>query len=179
MSVLARNLKSIRKALRCSQTAMAEILKIGFRTYVRYEAGQRDAPASMLVKMAKMANVSLEKLLTREVRREELVPVHGNANFPAPEVKQCNFQTGRVVFKKPAKEGFLLLDEQEKRLILMFRRLSPEIREESVARLAKIKKSAKALRRIEVDGKSVKIKSGHLKKIDRSLIKTLSRQTKP
>ena len=54
MSVLANNVRLIRKELRCTQSAMAEILKIGFRTYVRYEAGERDAPVSVLIKLARL-----------------------------------------------------------------------------------------------------------------------------
>ena len=44
MTILSNNLKVIRKNLNCTQTSLAEVLEIGFRTYVRYEAGERDAP---------------------------------------------------------------------------------------------------------------------------------------
>ena len=43
MSILAKNLKMIRKELGCTQSVMSGILKVGFRTFVRYEAGERDA----------------------------------------------------------------------------------------------------------------------------------------
>ena len=38
MSILAQNMKIIQRDLKCTQSAMSEILKVGFRTYVRYEA---------------------------------------------------------------------------------------------------------------------------------------------
>ena len=47
MTVLSENLKTIRKNLKCTQGALSEVLGIGFRTYVRYEAGERDAPVSI------------------------------------------------------------------------------------------------------------------------------------
>ncbi len=40
--------------------ALSEALEIGFRTYVRYEAGERNAP--VMVKLAKLGNVSLDRL---------------------------------------------------------------------------------------------------------------------
>ncbi len=65
MTILAKNLKVVRKELGCTQTMMADILKVGFRTFVRYEAGERDAPVAVLVKIARLGNISLEKFLNR------------------------------------------------------------------------------------------------------------------
>lgn len=67
MTVLAENLKTIRKGLPCTQMAISEVLEIGFRTYVRYEAGERDAPISVLIKIAKLGNISLDCLLTTKI----------------------------------------------------------------------------------------------------------------
>ena len=64
MTVLSENLKTIRKNLKCTQGTISEVLGIGFRTYVRYEAGERDAPVSLLVKMARLGELSLDRLLT-------------------------------------------------------------------------------------------------------------------
>ena len=74
MSILAKNVRLIRKELRCTQSAMAEILKIGFRTYVRYEAGERDAPVSVLIKLAHLGNISLEQLLTQVISNHDISP---------------------------------------------------------------------------------------------------------
>ena len=59
MTILSENLRTIRKKLNCTQMALSEVLEIGFRTYVRYEAGERDAPVSVMVKLAKLGKVSL------------------------------------------------------------------------------------------------------------------------
>jgi len=40
MTILSENLRTIRKHLNCTQMAISEVLDIGFRTYVRYEAGR-------------------------------------------------------------------------------------------------------------------------------------------
>jgi len=82
MSILSKNLKTIRKELRCTQSVMSEILKVGFRTYVRYEAGEGDAPVSVLVKIAKLGNLSLEQLLTVQVKSgviQDFIPFHQTA----------------------------------------------------------------------------------------------------
>ena len=71
MSILAKNLKTVRKELGCTQSVMSEILKVGFRTFVRYEGGTRDAPVSVLITIALLANISLEQLLTSEVDKND------------------------------------------------------------------------------------------------------------
>lgn len=124
MSILAKNLVTIRKELRCTQSAMAEILKVGFRTYVRYEAGERDAPVSVLVKVAKLANMSLELMLTTEVGAEDIVPLQAiDFQAPPPEVKKCDFRTGQIEFKKPSVRGLLVSDERERKLVGFFRKM--------------------------------------------------------
>ena len=72
MTILSGNLRSIRKRLNCTQMALSEVLEIGFRTYVRYEAGERDAPVSLMVKIAKLGKVSLDRLLTTKILLEDL-----------------------------------------------------------------------------------------------------------
>ncbi|NIQ01060.1 MAG: helix-turn-helix domain-containing protein, partial [Nitrospinaceae bacterium] len=117
MSILAKNLKIIRKELRCTQSAMADILKVGFRTYVRYEAGERDAPVSVLVKIARLGNISLERLLTSEVDPRNISPVQAvSKKASVPEVKSVNFQSGQVNFKNPSRQELLTTDESERKL---------------------------------------------------------------
>ena len=72
MTILAENLKTIRKHLNCTQMAISQVIEVGFRTYVRYEAGERDAPVSVLVKLARLGNISLDRLLTTKVTPEDL-----------------------------------------------------------------------------------------------------------
>ena len=75
MSVLAKNLKTVYKELGCTQYMMSGILNVGFRTYVRYEAGERDAPVSVLIKIARLGNVSLEQLLTTAIEPNDIAPL--------------------------------------------------------------------------------------------------------
>lgn len=127
MSILARNMKTIRKELKCTQGAMSEILNVGFRTYVRYEAGERDAPVNVLVKMARLSNVSLEQLLTQRLQSHNISPVMAERlDAPPPEVKACNLKTGTISFKAPARESLITLDESERRLLGGFRKMAPD-----------------------------------------------------
>ena len=73
MTVLSDNLKTIRKKLNYTQVALSEILGFGFRSYVRYEAGERDAPISVLVKLARFGKVSLDRFLTKKILENLLV----------------------------------------------------------------------------------------------------------
>lgn len=131
MSILARNIKTIRKELKCTQSAMSTILKVGFRTYVRYEAGERDAPVSVLVKMANLGNLSLETLLTKEVQPYNIIPIHGvAAGESKTEVKEANFRGGQISFRRPARERLLSIDDSEKKLLAIFRKMDPDLQDE-------------------------------------------------
>lgn len=144
MSILAKNLKTIRRELKCTQSVMADILKVGFRTYVRYEAGERDAPVSMLVKMAKLGNTSLEQLLTIEIKPYDLMPLQtGSVNHTFPEVQRCNFQTGQIKFKKPSLQGLLTLDNSEKKLLAIFRKMDGSTQKKCLENIGKAAKENK------------------------------------
>ena len=133
MSILARNIKTIRKELKCTQSSMSSILKVGFRTYVRYEAGERDAPVSVLVKLANMGNLSLEHLLTREVEPYNIMPLQPSFFGKGhTEIKSANFRLGLISFKKPAKERLMTIDDSEKKLIAIFRKMRPDQQDEYI-----------------------------------------------
>jgi transcriptional regulator with XRE-family HTH domain len=72
MTILSDNLKTIRKNHNFTQIALSEVLEIGFRTYVRYEAGERDTPVSVLVKLARLGSLFFDRLLTTKVLSEDL-----------------------------------------------------------------------------------------------------------
>ncbi len=144
MSILAKNLKAIRKELRCTQSMMSEILKVGFRTYVRYEAGERDAPVSVLVKIAKLGNMSLEQLLTVSVRKSIISPVKTlTKNSVPPEVKMVHFGTGQINLKNPAKQELLTINSSERKLLSIFRKMDADLQKECLGNMGKpVKKTA-------------------------------------
>ena len=138
MSVLAKNLRTIRKELRCTQSMMSDILKVGFRTYVRYEAGERDAPVSVLVKIARLGNISLEQLLTKEVSKSFISPVKNlTKNSAPPQVKTVNFNSGQISLKKPVKQELLTINVGEKKLLSLFRKMDPDLQKNSLESISK------------------------------------------
>jgi transcriptional regulator with XRE-family HTH domain len=138
MSILAKNLKSIRKELRCTQSMMSEILQVGFRTYVRYEAGERDAPVSVLVKIAKLGNLSLEQLLTVSIGKSLISPVKTLTKSSAPpEVKMVHFGTGQINLKNPAKQELLAINSSERKLLSIFRKMDAGLQKECLGNIGK------------------------------------------
>lgn len=128
MSVLAKNVRLIRKELHCTQSAMAEILEVGFRTYVRYEAGERDAPILVLVKLARLGNISLEQLLTQVISSHDIFRVPKISKIKTfPETKLVDFRKGEVIFKKPARQELMTIDSSEKRLLTLFRKMDVDL----------------------------------------------------
>ncbi len=144
MSILAKNLKTIRKELRCTQSMMADILKVGFRTYVRYEAGERDAPVSILVKIARLGNISLEQLLTTEVNKSYISPVKAiNKKSNFPEVRSVNFRSGLVAFKKPSKQEMITIDDSERKLVSIFRKMDADLQNQCLSAISKALKDGR------------------------------------
>ncbi len=63
MSQLSENLKAIRNHLKLTQFGFSKTLGIGFRTYVRYEIGEREPPIAVLVRISTLIKVSLDSLI--------------------------------------------------------------------------------------------------------------------
>jgi len=138
MSILAKNLKTIRKELRCTQSMMSEILKVGFRTYVRYEASERDAPVSVLVKIAKLGNLSLEQLLTVSVGKSFISPVKTlTKRSVPPEVRMVHFGAGQINLKNPTKQELLAINNSERKLLSIFRKMDAGLQKECLNNIGK------------------------------------------
>ena len=139
MSVLATNLRTIRKELGCSQSVMSDILKVGFRTFVRYEAGGSVAPVSVLVKIARLGNISLEKLLTTAIEPNDIVPLDKINKGETIQVQSIDFKVGQVTFKDPDHQELMTIDDAEKRILTLFRKMSPLLKKDcmdSIGQLA-------------------------------------------
>ena len=132
MTILSDNLKTIRKNLNFTQMALSEVLEIGFRTYVRYEAGERDAPVSVLVKLARLGNLSLDRLLATKVFPEDL-QTPDQEKFPtskAPlEVIGGGLEEGRLMFKGQLTDNLISTNKEEQKLLTLFRKMNSGNRE--------------------------------------------------
>ena len=119
MTILSENLRTIRKKLNCTQMALSEVLEIGFRTYVRYEAGERDAPVSVMVKLAKLGKVSLDRLLTTEILLEDLdTPDQEKpqSTIRNAEVIGGGIEEGRLMFKGLLNDNLVTNNKEEQKL---------------------------------------------------------------
>lgn len=123
---------TIRKHLHCTQMEMAEVLNIGFRTYVRYEAGQRDTPVSVLVKLARLGNLSLDRLLTTEIKEQDLAAPDADtppARTGKPDVIGGFLQEGHLVFKGLRGSYWISTEESEKKLLTLYRKMDRPARD--------------------------------------------------
>lgn len=112
--------------------ALSEVLEIGFRTYVRYEAGERDAPVSVLVKLARLGAVSLDRLLTTKILEEDLQTPdqekYPTSNEPL-EVISGGVEEGRIMFKGLLNDHLVSTNKEEQKILTLFRKMSPQNRE--------------------------------------------------
>ena len=148
MSVLAKNLKIVRKELGCTQSVMSEILKVGFRTFVRYEAGERDAPVSVLVKIARLGNISLEQLLTTAIEPNDIAPLEKISKEESVQVKSIDFKVGQVTFKDQDHQELMTIDDAEKRVLTLFRKMPPRLKKGCMDEIVEIAETGRVVSRL-------------------------------
>ena len=155
MTVLAENLKTVRKNLHCTQMTKSEVLGIGFRTYVRYEAGERDAPVSVLIKIAKLGGIPLDRFLIHKITPEDLIedPVPTSKSGKI-EVVSGSLTEGRISFKGISNDFYITTNANEKKLLTHFRKLSPATREKAIV---DIEKKLKKMKTQNVAGGKTKV----------------------
>jgi transcriptional regulator with XRE-family HTH domain len=165
LSVLAKNLKTVRKELGCTQFVMSEILKVGFRTFVRYEGGKSDAPVSVLVKIARLGNISLEQLLTTTIEPINIAPLDKIIIGENLQVQSIDFKLGQVNFKDPDHQELMTIDYAEKRILTLFRKMSPRLKKDCMDSIGQIAETGRVVSRLsDRVGKGSKGKGrGHLK----------------
>ena len=128
MSILAKNIKLIREELGCSQLMMSKVLSIGFRSYVRYEAGKRDTPVLVLIKLAHLGGISLDQILSKEISNHDILPCTKISKVNAfPEVKLVDFCKGTIAFKNPTRSELITIDSSEKKILTLFRKMDADL----------------------------------------------------
>lgn len=65
MNLFNVRLKQIRQSLNVTQKTIADYLKIGERSYQRYEYGEREPSLAIIIALADYFNVSLDYLVGR------------------------------------------------------------------------------------------------------------------
>ena len=84
MPVLAQNLETSKRKLSHAQMTLAGLLGIGFRTYVHYETGKRNAAVSVLMKIVKVGDIALDRLLTTTLTLKSLETLDTEATPTKP-----------------------------------------------------------------------------------------------
>ena len=170
MPILAKNLKTTRKELGCTQSVMSEILKVGFRTFVRYEAGARDFPVSVLVKIARLGNISLEQLLTSEIDKNDIAPLQKvNKSLSSTEVSVVNFKEGSVIFNNPSRKEFITLDGDERKMLILFRKMGSHLQKDCLTSLGQIAEPGKSTSKLlDKAGKEQRVRKEKEEGIEKS-----------
>lgn len=66
-------LRNLREDRDITQSQIGEYLHISQRAYAHYEAGTRDIPVEILIKLADFYNVNLDYLVNRANKKERLI----------------------------------------------------------------------------------------------------------
>ena len=179
MTILSENLKTLRKKINCTQVAISEVLEIGFRTYVRYEAGERDAPVSVMVKLARLGKVSLDRLLTTKILPQDLdTPDQEKPESISqkPKVICGSVEEGRLMFKGFLKDNLVTNTKEEQKLLILFRKANHITRDKFLqdlkwtfnkTHISRFTRTKKISRTLEKQHTAIKLKklAKHIKKI--------------
>ena len=65
LDIFSDRIRELRKARKWTQEEAAELFNVPLRTYCRYEAGERETPFPIAVKIAEIFEVSLDYLAGR------------------------------------------------------------------------------------------------------------------
>ena len=180
MSILAKNLKTIRKELGCTQSLMAKILNVGFRTFVRYEAGERDAPVEVLVKIARLGNISLESFLTKSIKANDIAPLEKiNKGITPVNIQFIDFKAGNVTFLEPNRPELMTINDSEKRLLTIFRKMSPRFKKDLTESMNQTVETGRVInQRSEKTNRGEKVKLTKIPKVKMEAKTSLEPKTK-
>lgn len=109
MSLFSENIKALRARHKLSQEKIAEKLKITRGRYVKYEDGTSEAPYDILRRIAQFYAVSIDLLLTADIRNvevENLLTLENNRLILPIQVDQHGENCIEVVTQK-VKAGYL------------------------------------------------------------------------
>ena len=180
MSILAKNLKTIRKELGCTQSLMASILNVGFRTFVRYEAGERDAPVEVLVKIARLGNISLESFLTKSIKPNDIAPLEKiNKGITPVKIKFIDFKAGNITFLEPNRPELMTINDSEKHLLTIFRKMPPRFKKDLTESMNQTVATGKVInKRSEKTNRGEKVKLTKIPKVKMEAKNSLEPKTK-
>lgn len=110
MSLFSDNIRSLREKKKISQEKLAESLGITRERYVKYEYGTSEAPYEILKNISKYYHVSIDLLLTVDLRRypiEEVLKLEDN-RIVLPVVVDNEGENCIEIVAHKAKAGYLL-----------------------------------------------------------------------
>ena len=159
--------------------ALSNVLDIGFRTYVRYEAGERDAPVSVMVKLAKLGEVSLDRLLTTKILPQDLdIPDQEKTKsiFQNPKVICGGVEEGRLMFEGFLMDNLVTNTKDEQKLLTLFRKANHITRDKFLqdlkwslnkTHISRFTGTKKVSRKLEKEQTAIKLKklAKNIKKI--------------
>ena len=115
-----------------TQRTLSKILDIGFRTYVRYEAGDRNIPVVVLIKMARLGNISLDQLIITQIKEKDLIIPDTKKSLSQTDpldIVESSLNERRLVSRGINDNYFISNKAKEKKLLNFFRMMDPLTRE--------------------------------------------------
>ena len=115
---------------------------------MRYEAGERDAPVSVLVKIARLGNISLEQLLTTAIEPNDIAPLEKINRGETVQVQTIDFKVGQVTFKDPDHQELMTIDDAEKRILTLFRKMPQRLKKDCMDSVGQIVETGRVISRL-------------------------------
>ncbi len=146
MSQLSENLKVVRNHLKLTQSEFSRTLGIGFRTYVRYEVGEREPPIPVLVKVSKLIKVSLDDLILSPLLINEFNGLPKKSSKKPPSIAK---QT--TTFPGLDNEQSIAYKKDEKNLLNLYREMDVKTREKCLMEMSLLIKNSTLIKNKSVN----------------------------
>ncbi len=108
----------------------------------------RDTPVSVLVKIARLGNISLEQLLTTAIEPNDIAPLEKINRGATVQVQSVDFKVGQVTFKDPNHQELMTVDDAEKRILTLFRKMPPRLKKDYMDSIGQIVETGRVVSRL-------------------------------
>ena len=96
-----------------------------------------------------MANISLEKLLTTSIKPIDIAPLKKISQGSNPgQIESLDFQTGYVTFKNPNCREIITVDDVERRILTLFRKMPSGLKKDCIDSLEQIVVTGRVVSRL-------------------------------
>ena len=100
------------------------------------------------MKIARLGNISLEQLLTTAIEPNDIAPLEKINRGATVQVQTIDFKVGQVSFKDPDHQELMAIDDAEKRILTLFRKMPQRLKKDCMDSVGQIVETGRVISRL-------------------------------